>query len=378
MRKTFQYICLTALSVLMLASCKNDDTDFSAYTEAKSPIYITYNGTSVTVTGDDSGIVTTSGAHVVVNSLIADSLLLVLSGSTDDGSLLVYRQEKRPFGIQLNGVSITNPNGPAINSQNKKAVYVNCVSGTTNTLTDGTAYTTKSYDQKGTLFSEGQIILMGSGTLNVNANCKNAIASDDYVVISDNVVLNTTTSTTGSNGIKANDGMFIYGGTTTITVKSGAGRGINCDSVMTVTGGTTTITTTGDCVYDETDADYSSAACIKCDYQFTMDAGTLTLTSTGDGGKGINCDQDIVFNGGTLVATTTGDNENSKPKAIKSDTAIIVNGGSFTAKVSKSWACDNGYEDDSLTDDELAQKRITVNGSPTSSSIAKKSVVITY
>ena len=78
------------------------------------------------------------------------------------------------------------------------------------------------------------------------------------------------------------------------------------------------------------------------------------------------------------VATTTGGNEDSKPKAIKSDTGIIVSGGSFTATVKKSWACDNGYEDDTLSDAELALKRITVQGSPSSASIQKKSVIIKY
>ena len=72
-------------------------------------------------------------------------------------------------------------------------------------------------------------------------------------------------------------------------------------------------------------------------------------------------------------------NNNSKPKAVKSDTGIIVSGGSFYAQVAKSWACDNGYNDSTVTDDdELAQKRVTVNGTPTTKSITKKKVIITY
>ncbi len=386
MKKTFQYLCLTVVSVLMVASCKNDDTDFDAYinnTGTITTVYINYDGSSVSVTGDNQGIVSTSGAHVTVNSQYADSLLLVLSGSTTDGSLLVNRNRK--YGMKLNGVSITNTTGPAINNQCKKWLYVECASGTTNTLVDGTTYTEQTYDQKGTFFSEGQILFSGSGTLSVTANYKNAIASDDYIIINDDVVLDLSTAETTAkniNGIKAKDGVYINGGTTTINVLSSGGRGINCDSTMTITGGTTTITTSGDCLIetDETTAvkDTTSAACIKTDYAFTMNGGKLTMSSSGDGGKCISSNQDITVNGGTLYATTTGTNEVSKPKAIKSDTGIIVNGGSFTAIVSKSWACDNGYDDDSLTDYELAQKRITVNGSPTTSVISKKYVMVTY
>jgi len=381
---------------LLLCGCKKDDTDFSAYTTGTdniTTIYISYDDTSATVSGDTQGIVSVSGAHVKVVSQQTDSLLLVLSGSTSDGSLLVSRSHS--FGIQLNGVSITNTTGPAINNQGKKALYVACADGTTNTLVDGTTYTGQLYDQKATLFSEGDLYLLGSGTLNVTANHQNAIASDDNLIVSGSVVVNTTTAATGSNGLKANDGVRIDGGTTTIVVQSDAGRGIKCDSLMFITGGTTTITTTGACTFtttngdviteserpqyaDELVADTTSAACIKCVDVLTMTGGTLTCTSTGSGGKGINCTSSFLFSGGTLYATTTGDNTYSKPKGVKSDTDIIVSGGSFTVNVNKSWACDNGYEDDTLTDAELALRRITVEGTPTTASIAKKSVNIVY
>lgn len=367
------------LAATAMAACQNDDTDFSAYTGGESTtanvISIVYNGTSVSVSGDDNGYVTTSGADVVVDcGSDTDSLMLVLSGSTTDGSLLVYRQKK--FGMQLNGVSIHNADGPAINNQCSKSLYMEVVSGTTNTLTDGTAYTEQSYDQKGAFFSEGQVYVSGTGELNVTGNTKHGFACDDYIVVDDGVTMNIS-STTG-NGIKVNDGLTINDGTIDISVTADAARGIKCDSTVVINGGTTTITTSGDCVYDSDEQDYSSAAGIKCDYGFTMNDGALTITSSGDGGKGINCSADVVLTGGTLVVTTTGGNEDAKPKAIKSDTAITVSGGQLTATVNKSWACDNGYDDDSLSDAELALKRITVEGSPTTCEIAKKSVNIIY
>lgn len=372
-------LLLLAALTAFLVSCENDDTDFSAYTNGDAStacvIYIAYNGSSVTVTGDSNGYVTTSGADVTVDTGTAtDSLLLVLSGSTSDGSLLIYREKK--FGLQLNGVTIHNSDGSAINNQCGKKLYVDVADGTTNTLTDGTSYTEQSYQQKGTFFSEGQVFFYGSGTLSVTGSCTNAIACDDYIVIDDDVKISVSSSS--GHGIKVNDGFTMNRGTVTIDVTGDGCKGLTNDSTTFVTGGTLTITTSGDCIYDADEADYSSAACIKGDYAVTISGGNVTLTSTGDGGKGINCDQDVVFSGGTLVVTTTGSNEDSKPKGIKSDTDIIVSGGSFSVTVNKSWACDNGYEDSTLTDAELAQKRITVEGSPVSKSIAKKSVVITY
>ena len=376
---------------LLFFSCQNDDSDFTDYMEqggGETPpastihtISIAYNGNAVTVTGDDKGFVTTDGAHVTVNTATdTDSLLLVLSGSSDNGSLLVWRGKK--YGIQLNGVTLNNANGPAINNQCKKGLYLYVNTGTVNTLTDGTTYATltntsgEAVSQKGALFSEGQIYLLGNGTLNVTGNCRHAIASDDYIIIEDNITLNVKTST--GTGIKVNDGLWINNGTIGIDVTADAARGIKSDSVVVITGGTTTITTSGDCVYDEEEDDYSSAACIKCDRDFTMTGGTLTMTSSGDGGKGINTSGKVDFSGGTLTATTTGDNEEGKPKAIKAMTGINISGGTFSAKVSKSWACDSGYGDDSTSDSDRLDHCVTVTGNPAVATITKKNVNISY
>lgn len=362
------------MATLCLVACQNDDTDFSEYTNGSKPaskvttISIVYNGNAATVTGDDKGYVTVSGADVTVStSTDTDSLLLILSGTTSDGSLLVFHEKK--YGIRLNGVSITNNDGPAINNQCGKALYLDVADGTTNTLSDGATYAEKTYDQKGALFSEGQIFFLGTGKLNVTGNSKHAIACDDYIIMNENTTLSVSCSS--GNGVKVNDGIWINNGTLDIDVSSIAGRGIKCDSVVVITGGNITINTTGDDVYDETEADYSSAACIKCDYDFTMSGGKLTMTSSGEGGKGLNCDGTVTVSGGTFGAVTSGGNDNAKPKAVKGD-GITVSGGSFYAKVDKGWACDNG------SDSETPSERVTIVGTPNPPTLTKKLVVIEF
>ena len=364
---------LYIMAIACMVACQNDDTDFSAYTSGAISkahvINITYHDNSVTVTGDNKGYVSTAGADVTVNAMGNDSLLLVLSGSTTDGSLLIFREKK--YGIKLNGVSIHNSDGPAINNQCSKALYLNIADGTVNTLTDGTAYNENvNYQQKGALFSEGQILISGSGTLHVTGNCKNAIASDDYIIIDDDPTI-TAQSSTG-HGIKVNDGIWINGGILDINVTADAARGIKSDTEVVITNGDITINITGDCIYDETEADYSSAACIKCENAFTMSGGKLTMTSSGDGGKGLNCADVISLTGGTFSAVTSGDNENGKPKAVKGDKGIILSGGSFYAKVDKSWACDNG------TDSEIASEHVTVMGTPSEANYTKKEVKVVF
>ena len=335
-------------------------------------VAITYNGTTATLTGDVSLVtVIRQGADIIVTSETDKYLQLTLSGTSNDGSLLVYSQHK--YGIVLKGLQLTNSDGPAINNQCGKALYVTLADGTTNTLADGTVYGEQSFDQKGTLFSEGQMFFGGTGTLTVNGNAKNGIASDDYIVFESGTV-NINVAETGSNGIKVNDGFTINDGTLTIDVKADGARGIKCDARTTISGGSININTAGDCKIETVDGvtDTTSAAGIKSDSLFVMTDGTLTITSSGDGGKGINCSEDVVFSGGTLNITTTGSNDVGKPKGVKSDTGIIISGGSFSVTVSKSWACDNGTESEDPND------HVTLKGAPTTKTLNKRQVIIVY
>lgn len=386
-----------AMMSMLFVGCEKDDSDFNNYTvvvdddddseepeisEPATPndtISIAFADNTAVVSGENSSLVTVSGADVIVNDATSSgNMVLVLSGSTADGSLLVYRQ--RQFTVILNGVSITNTDGPAINNLCGKSLFVVLADGTDNTLADGMEYAAApvnangvAIDQKAAFFSEGQMYFRGTGTLNVYGNSKNGIASDDYIVFEEGTV-NVSVADTGTNGVKVNDGLTINGGVLTIDVAADGARGIKNDARTTITGGTTTITTSGDCKIETINgiADTTSCACIKSDSLFTMTEGKLTMTSTGDGGKGINCSENIEVSGGVFTAKTTGDNEVGKPKAVKSDTGIILSGGSFTASVKKSWACDNG------SDSELPADQITIVGTPLMKSVAKKTVIVNF
>ena len=324
------------LACALLPSCEKDDTqfsdyDFSTYTLRSQQgddddivtlpdtifLAVAWNGSQVTVTGDagDSVTVTTTGGDVTIGSTTQRYLQLTVGGTCDDGSLLVYSD--RPWGLVMNGLTLTNEDGPAINNQSGKALYVTVADGTENTLADGYEYADAPVnalgaviDQKGTFFSEGQIYFRGKGTLTVNGKYKNGIASDDYIVVEEQGPTMNINSE-GSNGIKVNDGMQILGGVLDIFVTSDGGRGIRNEARMTIGGGETTITTTGDCSIEVLDgiSDTTSCAGIKCDSLFTMTAGTLNITSTGDGGKGINCTENVEFSGGKLYVRTMGSND---------------------------------------------------------------------
>ncbi len=330
----------SSLSETEVIPSDDSDDSYNDYVENSTfsrQVTIAFDGNSANVTGNTDGVdVTVDGANVtIVNG--NKNMEFILTGTTANGSFKSYSDYK--FKITLDGVSITNPSGPAINNQSHKRTFVEIVNGTTNNLTDGESYTDIPEDEdcKACFFSEGQLIFSGSGTLNVNGNFKNALCSDDYVRFRPGNVINVSASK--SNGIKTNDGVYINGGVLNVSVTGTAAKGISSDALVEIDGGRTTIITTGNGEYDSDEKDTNACAGIKADSTFTMNSGELYIKSKGSGGKGVNCDQTVTFNGGTVKVLTTGSRYSygslhSSAKGIKGDGDIVINDGSIKVRAS--------------------------------------------
>ena len=300
----------------------DDDADYVENTEFTRTVYISYDGDTALVSGDYESLAwTVDGAHVTVTST-KKNVEYILSGTTDDGSFKVYSDNK--MKIELSGVTITNPNGPAINDQCGKSMYLVLADSTENTLTDGADYTLVSgEDQKGCVFSEGQIIVSGKGTLNVYAHYRHGICSDDYIVLRPGHIVNIVSD--AGSGMKSNDGIDIRGGVHNISTAADGAKGINTEGLLVVSGGRTTIITTGGTLINGTDT--TGCAGVKSDMDLTITSGELNAMCSGEGAKGINCNAGITITGGTVNVVTIGERLYSSPKGIKADSTIVISGG---------------------------------------------------
>lgn len=307
------------------------DDDYVENTTFAKTITITFSTQGdATVSGDDEGIVSVNGNDVIANYTGSDAVRYVLTGTTTDGFFKLYSSKKQT--IVLNGVNITNPDGAAINNQSKKRTFIVINDGSKNYLTDGTNYNdaTDTEDMKACFFSEGQLVFSGSGYLEVDANCKAGIRSDDYVRTMPRT--NIYVDASAGNGIRGNDAVIITGGVINVNITGTADKGISTDGYVEIGGGRTTIITSGGYEWDDDDSDYSACSGIKADSLITVNGGELNVKSTGTGGKGLNSDKQIVINDGTIRVITTGKRQKDSkgsvsPKGIKADGNITINGG---------------------------------------------------
>ncbi len=291
------------------------DTTTTVTTDFDRTVTIVFSTSgSATVTGAEGNVsATVSGNDVTIRNAGDEKVLYALSGTTSDGFLKIYSGKKQ--GIQLNSVSITNTRGAAINVQGlestpAKGKRVDLILSGSSTLADGATYslTPSSEDEKAALFSEGQIVFSGSGTLTVNATGKAGITSDDWVQFLSGATVKVTSS--AGHGVRGKDYILVSGGTIDVNVSAGGKKGFSSDSLVRFDGGETTIKVTGSTVVTTTDgvADTSGTAGVKADQLFEMNAGTLTITNSGTGGKGISGDGNGYFRGGTVSVTVTGNN----------------------------------------------------------------------
>ena len=135
----FYYITM----LLMLSACSgnwitvtddpvtDDPEDEDGITVVDGTISIVYASDGATVSGDELGIVSVKGNEVTVINTSESCFTYELSGTASDGFFKLYSDAKQT--ISLKNLSLTNPDGAAINNQSA-----------TNTLPSSSAVQTSS------------------------------------------------------------------------------------------------------------------------------------------------------------------------------------------------------------------------------------------
>ena len=184
-------------------------------------------------------------------------------------------------------------------------VFITTTSGSDNKVsTTGAFVQTDDNTVDGVIFSKGNLVLNGEGTLSVtSAQGHGIVSKDDLKITSGTYVINAA-----EKGLESNDMIGIAGGNLTITAGD---DGMNTEGYILIEDGTITITADDDAIH--------------ADALLTIENGVLQL----DAHEGLEATV-ITINGGTIDLNATDDGINAAQKVDDYTPTVEINGGQIT------------------------------------------------
>ena len=262
----------------------------------------------------DSDAVQISGSTVTIK----EEGTYILSGTLNDGMIVVGAEDTDKIQLVLDNVEITNSTSAAIYVLEADKVFITTASGSENTLANGGEYVAIDENNiDAVIFSKSDLTLNGAGTLTINAAAGHGVVSKDDLLLTSG----TYEITAASQGLSGKDSVRIANGTYTISSGKDGIHAENTDDTslgfLYISGGTFIITADGDGI--------SASAYLQ------IENGSFTIT-TGEGSASVTMTTDIMNlgqQGGFQGQTTTTEDDTASQKGIKADGAITITGGTF-------------------------------------------------
>ena len=291
------------------------DREKSGSYKALEAVKITLNKTTATVSG--------SGAKADGSTItITEEGVYVVSGTLEDGQIIVDASDSDKVQIVLDGVHINCETNAAIYVREADKVFITLAENSSNTLGGGNEYTQIDDNTvDGVIFSKSDLVCNGTGSLTIEADYKHGIVSKDDLVITGG----TYKIAAADNGITAKDQIKILDGSFDIDAANSAVKAKNTDDTelgnIYIAGGIFTIEA-------EQDGFHATGSIV-------VDDGTITVNS---GDDGFHADLDTVIHGGTILVEKSYEGLEGK--------RVVVNGGDITVNASDDGANAAGSGDD--------------------------------
>lgn len=234
----------------------------------------------------------------------------VISGNTDDGSVIIDVSNEDKVQLVLNGCSIASSTSAAIYVKNADKVFITTAEGSVNTLSNTTGFEADGdTDVNGVIFSNDDLTLNGLGTIIIESVHHGIVGKDDLTITG-----GTYEITSSEDALHANDILAIDGGEFTIDSGDDA---VHCELDLVITGGTINIVS---CVEG-----LEGTTVTVNDGDITVTASDDAVNAAGESGDTMTADAScyVTINGGSLNITTYGD-------GIDSNGDLTVTGGTVT------------------------------------------------
>ncbi len=296
--------------------------------DSSKEIPIRFNGNSITVDGNGA---IAEGSILAITSAGSYNL----SGSLEDGRIIVNTDDKEIVRLILNGANINCSTYAPVYVEKAAKVMIVLADNSENYLTDGSSYTFANTDvaePNAAVFSKADLTLYGNGSLTVNGNFNDGIAGKDGLIITSGTIR----VHAADDGVRGKDYLIVKDGNITVDA---AGIGLKSDNAddasmgyITIENGVIDITAGGEAIAAEKDVDIGSAEItissggqgINGSISVTVEGGTITINS---GDDGIHSDGLVTINEGILTIFSDDD-------AIHADYDLFINGGDINIEQS--------------------------------------------
>ena len=250
---------------------------------------------------------------------IMDGGTYVLTGTLDDGSIVVDVKDDERVQLVLNGASITSSSSAAIRVIQADKVFITLAEGTENILANSGAFDEDS-DVDAVVYSDEDLTFNGTGTLTILSPVGNGIDGKDDIKF----VSGTCFITAGNRGVNANDSIRIFGGTFTVESGSDAFRADHNSKeslgYVYIWDGIFNITAGSGAVNGKSAAVNNSMLQMPQEMMHGQKAETEETTVEG---KGFKASGDLIILGGEFTLDTASD-------AFHADRNLTVYGGQLT------------------------------------------------
>ncbi|WP_352398052.1 carbohydrate-binding domain-containing protein [[Clostridium] aminophilum] len=232
------------------------ENDLNSAWDTASAVTITLEGSSGTVSGD--------GAYFLNGDLvIATPGKYVISGTLDDGSIIVDFEQKAKVWILLDGVDITCSDDACLRVNEADKVFLTLAEGSENRMHSGAEYSEEALSDGtgGVIYSHDDLTINGSGALTIEGDYKHGIEANDDLVIAGGTI----SVTSVQDGFHVNDSLKITGASITVNAGDDA---LHCDTEIIIKSGTILL----ESCYEGIEAP-----------TVTIDGGDITIYPTDDG-----------------------------------------------------------------------------------------------
>lgn len=342
-------------------SQSEDDSEMAEVIESSTELSVV-DIKSETYTKYDSKIDLTNFTSEGNGVSIKDNIITIssagiyyFSGKLSDGHIIVEATKDDEIVLVFDNAEITSKDTSVINVQKAKSVVINLVKGSKNVFTDSSNYSNLDEDEEpdATIFSKSDLYITGTGSLTVNSNYNDGIASKDTLAIVD-ATLNIKSVDDGirgkdfvsiknakitieseGDGIKSTNSSdenlgYVIIDSSNVAISSDA-DGIQAETILNISDSDILINTNGEITSNNKfykDSNYSnnssedtstSSKGLKAGKEITINSGNIEIDSTDDS---IHSNYFVIINDGN-ISLSSGDD------GIHADTNILINGGTI-------------------------------------------------